>query len=193
VNTFKVNLQNAIVLTPLRSLPSQRWATYVSGQYAKPRSGDLRKPLMVYQALPSLSRPNIINILKFTERPAVLPLQRNVEAYKSINGGHPKLLRAFAQGGLADLNEVEIVGIMSPPLFFFGFFGGIKKIKIFFSPPIFKKEKPPVIRNIGPKRIQESIRIYGCDGINPTNTPPYIKRCFSPLMKLCLRIIENRH
>jgi 3-deoxy-7-phosphoheptulonate synthase len=101
-DTFKVILQMAIVLTFAGSCPVTKVAR-MAGQYAKPRSSDLETIDGV--ALPSY-RGDIINGPEFTETARVPDAQRMIQAYHH-SAATLNLLRAFAQGGLADLHKVH--------------------------------------------------------------------------------------
>lgn len=101
-DTFKVILQMAIVLTFAGRCPVTKVAR-MAGQYAKPRSGDFETINGV--SLPSY-RGDIINSFEFTEQARRPDPQRLVEAYHR-SASTLNLLRAFAQGGLADLHEVN--------------------------------------------------------------------------------------
>lgn len=101
-DTFKVLLQMAIVLTFAGRCPVTKVAR-MAGQYAKPRSSDFETIDGV--TLPSY-RGDIINSFEFTEAARRPDPQRLVEAYHR-SSATLNLLRAFAQGGLADLHEVN--------------------------------------------------------------------------------------
>lgn len=101
-DTFKVILQMAIVLTFAGSCPVTKVAR-MAGQYAKPRSGDFETINGV--SLPSY-RGDIINSFEFTEAARKPDPDRMVEAYHR-GASTLNLLRAFAQGGLADLHQVN--------------------------------------------------------------------------------------
>jgi 3-deoxy-7-phosphoheptulonate synthase len=101
-DTFKVILQMAIVLTFAGRCPVTKVAR-MAGQYAKPRSGDFETINGV--SLPSY-RGDIINSFEFTEAARRPDPQRMIEAYHR-GASTLNLLRAFAQGGLADLHEVN--------------------------------------------------------------------------------------
>ena len=101
-DTFKVILQMAIVLTFAGRCPVTKVAR-MAGQYAKPRSGDFETIEGV--SLPSY-RGDIINSFEFTEASRKPDPQRMLEAYNQ-SAATLNLLRAFAQGGLADLHEVN--------------------------------------------------------------------------------------
>ncbi|MDF2179910.1 3-deoxy-7-phosphoheptulonate synthase class II [Aliiglaciecola sp. CAU 1673] len=101
-DTFKVILQMAIVLTFAGRCPVTKVAR-MAGQYAKPRSGDLETIDGV--SLPSY-RGDIINSFEFTEASRRPDPERMIEAYHR-SAATLNLLRAFAQGGLADLHQVH--------------------------------------------------------------------------------------
>lgn len=101
-DTFKVILQMAIVLTFAGSCPVTKVAR-MAGQYAKPRSGDFETIDGV--SLPSY-RGDIINSFEFTEAARMPDPNRMLEAYHR-GASTLNLLRAFSQGGLADLHQVN--------------------------------------------------------------------------------------
>ncbi|MCV2885980.1 3-deoxy-7-phosphoheptulonate synthase class II [Aestuariibacter sp. AA17] len=101
-DTFKVILQMAIVLTFAGRCPVTKVAR-MAGQYAKPRSSNLETINGV--SLPSY-RGDIINSFEFTEAARKPDPDRLLEAYHR-SASTLNLLRAFAQGGLADLHQVN--------------------------------------------------------------------------------------
>lgn len=101
-DTFKVILQMAIVLTFAGRCPVTKVAR-MAGQYAKPRSTDLETIDGV--SLPSY-RGDIINSFEFTPESRMPDPQRMLDAYHR-GASTLNLLRAFAQGGLADLHQVN--------------------------------------------------------------------------------------
>ena len=101
-DTFRVILQMAVVLTfggATRVVKVGR----MGGQFAKPRSSDVETRGDV--TLPSY-RGDIINGLEFTPQSRVPDPQRMIEVYHQ-SAATLNLLRAFAQGGYADLHEVH--------------------------------------------------------------------------------------
>ncbi len=101
-DTFKVILQMAIVLTFAGRCPVTKVAR-MAGQYAKPRSADLETIDGV--SLPSY-RGDIVNSFEFNEAARAPDPDRLLEAYHR-SASTLNLLRAFAQGGLADLHQVN--------------------------------------------------------------------------------------
>jgi 3-deoxy-7-phosphoheptulonate synthase len=101
-DTFKTILQMAVVLTYGGKCPVVKIAR-MAGQYAKPRSADLETINGV--SLPSY-RGDIINSIEFTEEARTPDPQRLMKAYHQ-SAATLNLLRAFAQGGLADLHQVN--------------------------------------------------------------------------------------
>ena len=101
-DTFKTLLQMAVVLTYGGKCPVVKIAR-MAGQYAKPRSSD-------YETIDGVSLPSyrgdIINNFEFTEQSRVPDPQRLMTAYHH-SAATLNLLRAFAQGGLADLHQVN--------------------------------------------------------------------------------------
>jgi len=101
-DTFKTILQMAVVLTYGGKCPVVKIAR-MAGQYAKPRSADLETIDCV--SLPSY-RGDIVNSFEFTEEARIPDPQRLMKAYHN-SAATLNLLRAFAQGGLADLHQVN--------------------------------------------------------------------------------------
>lgn len=101
-DTFKVLLQMAVVLTFGGQRPVTKIAR-VAGQFAKPRSADFEEIDGI--SLPSY-RGDIINGASFDEAARIPDPQRMLEAYHQ-SAATLNLLRAFAQGGLADLHQVN--------------------------------------------------------------------------------------
>ncbi|WP_425406292.1 class II 3-deoxy-7-phosphoheptulonate synthase [Hwanghaeella sp.] len=101
-DTFKVMLQMAVVLTFGASLPVVKVGR-MAGQFAKPRSAPTEKVDGV--ELPSY-RGDIINGIDFTEASRVPDPNRMLSAYNQASATL-NLLRAFAQGGFADLHQVQ--------------------------------------------------------------------------------------
>jgi 3-deoxy-7-phosphoheptulonate synthase len=101
-DTFKVILQMAVVMTFAGKTPVTKVAR-MAGQYAKPRSGDFETINGV--SLPSY-RGDIINSFEFTEQSREPDPHRMLDAYHR-SAATLNLLRAFAQGGLADLHQVN--------------------------------------------------------------------------------------
>lgn len=92
----------AVVLTFAGGLPVVKVAR-MAGQYAKPRSSDLETINGV--SLPSY-RGDIVNSFEFTEAARLPDPNRLTTAYHH-SAATLNLLRAFAQGGLADLHQVS--------------------------------------------------------------------------------------
>lgn len=101
-DTFKVLLQMAVVLTFAGRCPVTKVAR-MAGQYAKPRSSDFEE--INGMRLPSF-RGDIVNRFEFSEEARKPDPARMIEAYNR-SASTLNLLRAFAQGGLADLHEVN--------------------------------------------------------------------------------------
>jgi 3-deoxy-7-phosphoheptulonate synthase len=99
---FKVLLQMAVVLTFGGGVPVVKVGR-LAGQFAKPRSSDVEKQGEV--TLPSY-RGDIINGLDFDPAGREPDPQRMIQAY-SQSAATLNLLRAFAQGGYADLHRVH--------------------------------------------------------------------------------------
>ena len=101
-DSFKVILQMAVVLTFGASLPIVKVGR-VAGQFAKPRSSDIEAIDGI--ELPSY-RGDMINAMPFTETDRVPDPERLLRVYEQ-SAATLNLLRAFAQGGLADLTKVQ--------------------------------------------------------------------------------------
>ncbi len=99
---FRVFLQMAVVLTHGASKPVVKVGR-VAGQFAKPRSADTETIDGV--ELPSY-RGDIINGIEFTKDAREPDPERLVRAYNQA-AATLNLLRAFAQGGFADLHKVH--------------------------------------------------------------------------------------
>ena len=101
-DTFRVLLQMAVVMTFGGALPIVKMGR-MAGQFAKPRSSDTETQEGI--TLPSY-RGDIINNIEFSEESRIPDPQRMVQAYNQ-SAATLNLLRAFAQGGYADLNQVH--------------------------------------------------------------------------------------
>ena len=101
-NSFKVILQMAVVLTFGASCPIVKVGR-IAGQFAKPRSSD--KETIDGVELESY-KGDIINGIDFTENERVPDPLRLIQAYNQ-SASTLNLLRAFSQGGYANLNQVH--------------------------------------------------------------------------------------
>ncbi len=101
-DTFRVLLQMAVVLTFGASVPVVKIGR-MAGQFAKPRSSD--EETLDGVTLPSY-RGDTINGPEFTPH-ARTPDPRRMETGYFQSAGTLNLLRAFANGGYADLHEVH--------------------------------------------------------------------------------------
>ncbi len=101
-DTFKVLLQMAVVLTFSSKVPTVKLGR-MAGQFAKPRSSDMEEIDGV--SLPSY-RGDIINDIAFDAAGRAPDPERMVKAY-SQSAATLNLLRAFAQGGYANLHQVH--------------------------------------------------------------------------------------
>ncbi len=101
-DTFKVLLQMAVILTFGASCPVVKVGR-LAGQFAKPRSA----PTEIKDGieLPSY-RGDIVNGIDFNEESRLPDPERLVRAYNQA-AATLNLLRAFAQGGFADLHKVQ--------------------------------------------------------------------------------------
>ena len=101
-DTFRVLLQMAVVLTYGAACPVVK-VSRMAGQFAKPRSADTETQNGV--TLPAY-RGDIINGMDFTAASRKPDPARMLQAY-SQSAATLNLLRAFAQGGYADLHRVH--------------------------------------------------------------------------------------
>jgi 3-deoxy-7-phosphoheptulonate synthase len=101
-DTFRVILQMAVVLTFASKVPVVKLGR-MAGQFAKPRSTDTETVGGV--ELPSYRGDNV-NDIAFTPEGRVPDPQRMVRAYAQ-SAATLNLLRAFAQGGYANLHQVH--------------------------------------------------------------------------------------
>lgn len=101
-DTFKVLLQMAVVMTFAGSSPVVKVGR-MAGQFAKPRSADMETIGGV--ELPSY-RGDIVNDIDFTGESRAADPERLLRAYHQASSTL-NLMRAFAQGGMADLNQVH--------------------------------------------------------------------------------------
>jgi 3-deoxy-7-phosphoheptulonate synthase len=101
-DTFRVLLQMAIVLTFGAAVPVVKVGR-LAGQFAKPRSADVETIDGV--TLPAY-RGDMINGMEFTREARIPQPERMVTAYNQ-SAATLNLIRAFAQGGYADLNRVH--------------------------------------------------------------------------------------
>jgi 3-deoxy-7-phosphoheptulonate synthase len=99
---FRVFLQMAVVLTFAAALPVVKIGR-IAGQFAKPRTAPTETRNGV--ALPSY-RGDIINAIEFTAAARTPDPRRQIEAYRQ-SAATLNLLRAFAQGGYANLASVH--------------------------------------------------------------------------------------
>jgi len=99
---FRVFLQMAVVLTYAAAMPVVKVGR-IGGQFAKPRSAPTEK--QGEAELPSY-RGDIINGPDFTEADRIPDPQRMLMAYRQ-SAATQNLLRAFAQGGYANLEHVH--------------------------------------------------------------------------------------
>lgn len=101
-DTFKVLLQMAIVMTFSGSQPVTKIAR-IAGQYAKPRSS---KEETIDGVTLESYRGDMINGIEFTKEAREPDPSRMITAYNQ-SAATLNLLRAFSQGGLADLHRVS--------------------------------------------------------------------------------------
>ena len=101
-DTFRVLLQMAVVLTYGASLPVVKVGR-MAGQFAKPRSAPTETIDGV--ELPSY-RGDMVNDMAFTAEARRPDPARMIQAYNQ-SAASLNLLRAFAQGGYADLHQVH--------------------------------------------------------------------------------------
>ncbi|WP_293878466.1 class II 3-deoxy-7-phosphoheptulonate synthase [Sphingomonas sp. UBA978] len=101
-DTFRVILQMAVVLTFASKLPVVKLGR-MAGQFAKPRSAP--NETIDGVELPSYRGDNV-NDIAFTAESRIPDPQRMIRAY-SQSAATLNLLRAFAQGGYANLHQVH--------------------------------------------------------------------------------------
>ncbi len=101
-DTFRVLLQMAVILTYGAASPVVKVGR-LAGQFAKPRSSDMET--RGDTTLPSY-RGDMINGMDFTPESRIPSPQRLIQAYNQ-SASTLNLLRAFAQGGYADLHKVH--------------------------------------------------------------------------------------
>lgn len=140
---FKIMMQMSAILTFAGSCPVIKVGR-LAGQFAKPRSSDFEK--INNQELPSY-RGDIINGIAFDKDAREPDSSRMLEAYHQ-SAATLNLLRAFAQGGLADLKEVHQWNLD------------------FVKNNSFGKQYEALAN-----RITETLGFMEACGINPQNTP----------------------
>lgn len=101
-DTFKVLMQMAVVMTFAGSCPVVKVGR-MAGQFAKPRSDDFET--LDGEQLPSY-RGDIVNDINFSADSRAPDPNRLLDAYHQ-SAATQNLLRAFAQGGLANLEQVH--------------------------------------------------------------------------------------
>lgn len=101
-DSFRVILQMAVVLTFGGAIPVVKVGR-MAGQFAKPRSDDMETRDGV--SLPSY-RGDIINGIEFVPEARIPDPERMMQVYHQ-SASTLNLLRAFAQGGYADLHKVH--------------------------------------------------------------------------------------
>ncbi len=102
-DTFKIILQMSLVLTASASVPVVKIGR-IAGQFSKPRSAATEKKDGI--ELPSYLGDNI-NGMEFTEKARLPDAKRLFRAYAQ-SASTLNLLRAFSQGGFADLRQVHL-------------------------------------------------------------------------------------
>ncbi|WP_125777338.1 class II 3-deoxy-7-phosphoheptulonate synthase [Antribacter gilvus] len=101
-NKVRTILQMAVILTHGASTPVVKMGR-LAGQYAKPRSSDLEERDGV--TLPAY-RGDMVNGFPFTREARVPDPERLEQAYR-ISSATANVVRAFTQGGFADLRRVH--------------------------------------------------------------------------------------
>ena len=102
-DTFKAILQMSLVLTASASMPVVKLGR-IAGQFSKPRSSPTEKKGA--KELPSYLGDNI-NGMEFTDKAREPDAKRLFRAY-SQSASTLNLIRAFSQGGFADLRQVHL-------------------------------------------------------------------------------------
>ena len=101
-DTFRVILQMAVVLTYASKLPVVKLGR-MAGQFAKPRSADMET--IGEETHPSYRGDNV-NDIAFTATSRTPDPQRMIQGYNQA-AATLNLLRAFSQGGYANLHQVH--------------------------------------------------------------------------------------
>ena len=101
-DSFKVFLQMAVVLTFGASMPVVKVGR-MAGQFAKPRSADFETVGGI--ELPSY-RGDMVNGIEFDKESRIPDPERLLQVYEQ-SAATLNLLRAFSQGGMADLHQVH--------------------------------------------------------------------------------------
>ncbi|MEE8350740.1 MAG: 3-deoxy-7-phosphoheptulonate synthase class II [Rhodospirillales bacterium] len=101
-DTFRVLLQMAVVLTFGATLPVVKVGR-LAGQFVKPRSEDTET---IDGVTLTSYRGDMVNGIEFTEKARVPDPERLVQGYNQ-SAATLNLIRAFAQGGYADLQKVH--------------------------------------------------------------------------------------
>ncbi len=169
-DTFKTILQMAVVLTFASHIPVVKVAR-MAGQYAKPRSSDLETVDGV--ALPSY-RGDMVNSIDFTAVAREPDPERLITAY-SRSAATLNLLRAFAQGGLADLNQVSrwnMAFIENNPLGdrYRNMADGIQEALVFMKILGITSENTPVIRETNLYTSHEALLLNYEEALTRTDT-----------------------
>ncbi len=102
-DTFKAILQMSLVLTHSAAMPVVKVGR-IAGQFSKPRSSPVEKK--DGKELPSYLGDNI-NGMEFTEKARIPDAKRLFRAYAQ-SASTLNLIRAFSQGGFADLRQVHL-------------------------------------------------------------------------------------
>ena len=102
-DTFKLILQMSLVLTASASLPVAKVGR-IAGQFSKPRSSPIE--IKDGKELPTYLGDNI-NGIEFSEKARRPDAKRMFRAYSQA-ASTLNLLRAFSQGGFADLRKVHL-------------------------------------------------------------------------------------
>ncbi len=142
-DTFRVILQMAIILTFAGAMPVVKVGR-IAGQFAKPRSSDTE--IQDGVELPAY-RGDIVNASPFDTVSRTPEPERMMQAYSQA-ASTLNLLRAFAQGGYADLHNVHRWNL--------GFIAGSSSV-----------EKYRALAD----RISETLEFMEACGITPESTP----------------------
>ncbi len=142
-DTFRVILQMAIILTFAGAMPVVKVGR-IAGQFAKPRSSDTE--IQDGVELPAY-RGDIVNAAPFDTVSRTPEPERMMQAYSQA-ASTLNLLRAFAQGGYADLHNVHRWNL--------GFIAGSSSV-----------EKYRALAD----RISETLEFMEACGITPESTP----------------------
>ncbi len=163
-DTFRVILQMAVVLTFASKLPVVKLGR-MAGQFAKPRSADTE--VVGGVELPSYRGDNV-NDIAFTPEARVPDPQRMLRSYAQ-SAATLNLLRAFAQGGYANLHQVH------------------RWTHDFMGRSPWAQKYSEMADRIG-----EALDFMAACGIDPSSVPSWRRPASTPAMKRCCCPMSRR-